>query len=511
MLILRYVLVILFALLTRIASAEQITVLNPSIVCKALLESSFSDFIKNKDENNYLIEFDKKSLNVVEKSVEFKFHYDFISELYGLDSYILLSKERNREKGHLTIPDYKLPCKADWVFGNQLSKTTVATKQKPVSEDTSTKIKATELAENTAFIESGINSSEEVGMYQLTNSYEFLDEVTANVTFSVDSDYFIPFIVVDGVKNSLDNGEFTSEFYIPRIGTKIEVAIPDPDGEFQYEYVEIKRISANSEMLNSFKRLMPKPRALFERPDDLAIIIGLSNYENTPNTAKYADRDASAFYDYARLSLGIPQENILELSNENAEKIDIQKAVKIWIKQKAKSDQSNIFLFFAGHGLSSDDGENIYILPYDGEPELLEISALSHKELFSDINEVKPKNVFAFFDTCYSGTTRSDETLIASRPVQIRAKPQSIPDNFAVFAAAGSTQVARPIEKMQHGLFSYFLMLGLEGAADGNNDGKITSGELNSFIATNVNQWSSGAQTPELLGSSDFIVAEIRN
>ena len=192
------------------------------------------------------------------------------------------------------------------------------------------------------------------------------------------------------------------------------------------------------------------------------------------------------------------------------QKIDIQKAVKIWIKQKAKSGKSNVFLFFAGHGLASDDGENVYLLPYDGEPELLEISALSHEELFSDINEVEPKNVFAFFDTCYSGITRGNETLIASRPIQMKVKPQRVPKNFAVFAAAGASQVARPMEKMQHGLFSYFLMLGLEGPADKNADGKITSGELNAYISSNVNQWSSGKQTPELIGASDFIVAEIK-
>ena len=94
----------------------------------------------------------------------------------------------------------------------------------------------------------------------------------------------------------------------------------------------------------------------------------------------------------------------------------------------------------------------------------------------------------------------------------MKVKPQRVPKNFAVFfKAAGASQVARPMEKMQHGSFSYFLMLGLEGPADKNADGKITSGELNAYISSNVNQWSSGKQTPELIGSSDFIVAEIKN
>ena len=46
MLILRLLIVTLFMIPTGVVSAEQITVLKPSIVCKALLESSFSEFIK---------------------------------------------------------------------------------------------------------------------------------------------------------------------------------------------------------------------------------------------------------------------------------------------------------------------------------------------------------------------------------------------------------------------------------------------------------------------------------
>ena len=31
----------------------------------------------------------------------------------------------------------------------------------------------------------------------------------------------------------------------------------------------------------------------------------------------------------------------------------------------------DIYIFFAGHGLASDDGKNLYILPQDGDAVLL--------------------------------------------------------------------------------------------------------------------------------------------
>ena len=48
--------------------------------------------------------------------------------------------------------------------------------------------------------------------------------------------------------------------------------------------------------------------------------------------------------------------------------------------------------------------------------------------------------VTVFLDTCYSGTTRGTDMLIASRPIAIRALEQSIPDNFTVMTAAAVTR-----------------------------------------------------------------------
>ena len=58
------------------------------------------------------------------------------------------------------------------------------------------------------------------------------------------------------------------------------------------------------------------------------------------------------------------------------------------------------------------------------------------------------------------------EMLVASRPIAIVAKEQSIPRGFTVMTAAASDQTAKPLEEAKHGLFSYFLMKGMEGDAD---------------------------------------------
>lgn len=42
------------------------------------------------------------------------------------------------------------------------------------------------------------------------------------------------------------------------------------------------------------------------------------------------------------------------------------------------------------------------------------------------------------------------------------------------------------IEEANHGMFSYFLMKGMEGEADANNDNQITAGELHAYVEQNA-------------------------
>ena len=92
------------------------------------------------------------------------------------------------------------------------------------------------------------------------------------------------------------------------------------------------------------------------------------------------------------------------------------------LARTTKQNRTDVYLFFAGHGLANQSGEDMYILPYDGSPRVLEDSAISRKELFNDIASANPRSVNVFLDTCYSGTTRGPDMLIASGPIVIKAR-----------------------------------------------------------------------------------------
>ena len=116
-----------------------------------------------------------------------------------------------------------------------------------------------------------------------------------------------------------------------------------------------------------------------------------------------------------------------------------------------------------------------------------------------------------FMDTCYSGISRDEEILLASaRPIRIVADDQDgIPDNFTIFTASQLDQISSGLKEASHGIFSYYLMKGLEGKADANKDKQITNGELLAYMDQNVSQKASELgrqQNPSLAGDRDQVL-----
>ena len=319
-------------------------------------------------------------------------------------------------------------------------------------------------------------------------------------------------VLVDGAPVSVTgDGSFEWTGFVPASGKDIVVEAIDTAALSSRQIVRLERSQTVKKGILQFDELNPMSGKIAQANQNaLALIVGISKYGRTNAPAIFADNDAQYFQDYAALKLGIPENNITTLLNANAGQVDVLLSVQEWLARAVKQERSDIYIFFAGHGLASDDGEKMYLLPYDGSPRLLARTALLRDELFKDIAAANPRSVTVFLDTCYSGTTRGPDMLIASRPIAIRAKEQAVPDGFTVMTAAAGDQTAKPLEEAKHGMFSYFLMKGMEGDADTNQDNQITAGELHAYVQRNVIQQSSGSQTPELQGDADRVLVRFQ-
>ena len=321
------------------------------------------------------------------------------------------------------------------------------------------------------------------------------------------------YLTIDGRQVQVKKGKFkVDRFNIdPGEVEEIKIVAIDKWNNKTEKTIKVTIDLKSTELARSFEDLKPNSVRVKTDKNKIAIIIGIEKYENLTNLdAKYANRDAKAFRAYATKALGVKSSNIKLLVDDKATRSQTLKAFKLWLPKIAGDGGKDIHIFFAGHGLASDNGEDLYILPQDGESSLLEDTAISRVELISLIQKVNPKSVTMFFDTCYSGQTRDERLLVASlRPIRIVAEEQDTPNNFTIFTASNFDQTSGSIEEAKHGMFSYYLMKGLEGKADANKDDQITNGELIAYLKTNVSKEAftqNREQDPMLSGDPDQVL-----
>ena len=321
------------------------------------------------------------------------------------------------------------------------------------------------------------------------------------------------FIKADGNDIDVINGVFSITKFSP-VDTEINIIAIDEWGNTSEKLV---KININKNTNTTVKKLEPLNPTLIKSKQEsnkVALIIGIENYSDIPKVS-YANDDAKFFFEYASTALGVSSDNIKMLIDKDATYIEINKILKKWLKSKIKPGKTDLIIFYAGHGLASKDNKELYLLPQDADPDLLSISAISRTKLFKEIETLKPKTTTFFFDACYTGSSRDDELIMAdARPIRILDDVnENIPENFTIFSATKLNQIASGLKGVDHGIFSYYLMKGLEGKADANKDKDITNGELIAYLEKNVSQKAAERnreQNPDLIGDPDKILMSYR-
>ena len=392
------------------------------------------------------------------------------------------------------------------------TKRTVKKETKIKTEEKKVKVAKAEEQKKEEFKPKKINKDNDAPVIEIAETITMSDsdyEFKGKVTDQAKTVY----IEVDGYPIDVSEGVFTVNGYSP-VDKQISIIAIDQHGnKSQPKLVNIIIDQKDTIVADLFEALNPSNIKTESNKDRVALIIGIEKYDQTPE-ASFANLDAKYFFDYSIKAFGVFKSNIKLLVDEDANLIKSLGTISKWLPSKIKDGETELIIFFAGHGLASSDGKELYLLSQDSDPDLLERTALSRTELFKQIISLNPKSVTMFLDTCYSGVSRDEETLLASaRPVRIVAEEQKIPNNFTIFSASQLDQISSGLKEANHGIFSYYLMKGLEGNADINKDKKITNGELLVYMDENVSQKASELgrkQNPSLSGDPDKVLISYR-
>ena len=216
----------------------------------------------------------------------------------------------------------------------------------------------------------------------------------------------------------------------------------------------------------------------------IAVVLGIEKYKNVGNVS-FASRDASIVKEYFNKSLGIPIENIYFKLNGDVTRGEMEKIFGGWLQNRVDTNTS-VYIYYAGHGAPSGD-QNAYLIPNDGDPNYAEVTGYSLNKMYDQLGKLPTDKITVFLDACFSGQDREQKLLIKdARGLGIKTKTSAIPDKLNVFSASSNDQVSSGWPDKKHGLFTYYMLKGIQGSADNNNDKQVSYEELSNYIKLNV-------------------------
>ncbi|MBE7541414.1 MAG: caspase family protein [Bryobacteraceae bacterium] len=230
-------------------------------------------------------------------------------------------------------------------------------------------------------------------------------------------------------------------------------------------------------------------------PRSYALIIGVANYQNLPANAQlqYSERDAESIYSILISPEGgnFRAENVHKLVGDRATLANIRHELESWLPSVTKDDD-RVLIYFAGHGFVHQ-GRG-YLAPYDIHPDRIQTTGYPMDALGQAIgSKINGKWKVLLTDSCHSGAiTPADDAAFLNKTL--------LDLNRNLFSLTASRDRERSFESAEwgggHGIFTYYVVKGLEGLADENADGIVTADELAEYVRRNVREATGGQQNP---------------
>jgi hypothetical protein len=232
-----------------------------------------------------------------------------------------------------------------------------------------------------------------------------------------------------------------------------------------------------------------------DKPKLYLVTIGINKYKNAKYNLNYAQADADGVEKAIKTNSGSLFKEVVPYNIRN------DKAVKATILAtlddiKKKSLQQDVLIvYYAGHGVMTQ-GENgeFYIVPHDiiqlyGKDDILKDKGISATMLKQYAQEINAQKQVFILDACQSAGALETVAVRGAAEEKAIAQLARSTGTFWIMAT-GSNQFATEFEKLGHGIFTYALLDGINGAGDANRDKKLTVRELSTFIENKVPELS---------------------
>jgi Caspase domain len=263
------------------------------------------------------------------------------------------------------------------------------------------------------------------------------------------------------------------------------------------------------------------PKTKMDKPDAVAVVIGNRHYQHKDiPEVKFARNDADVVKKYLKTMMGYRDGNILFETDITKTKFEILFGIagdhRGLLNDYIKAGESEVFIYYSGHGAPDVNSNKGYFVPTDCDPSKVAITGYPLSVFYENISKLKAKKISIVLDACFSGGTNSGKWLIGgASPALIKVDVPTVSfDNMTVLTSATSDQVSSWHNEREHGLFTYFFLKAIRGYGDKNKDRNMTIQEVYDSVsdqAEGVPYWSrrlhgGRIQTPMLYGPSSDIL-----
>lgn len=252
------------------------------------------------------------------------------------------------------------------------------------------------------------------------------------------------------------------------------------------------------------------PAGTQNRPDAVAVVIGNQNYQHSDVPAvAFAHRDAEYIKRYLIKTLGYREANIIYQADAGKSAFESIFGNAADYKGKLynylKPGVSDVFVYYSGHGAPHVESGKSFFVPGDADPQVIHLNGYPVEQLYANLIKLPAKSITVVVDACFSGFSNQGALIKNISPAMLVVEnPVMNDEKMWVFSAAQNTQVSSWYPEMKHGLFTYFFLKGLQGNADQNRDGAISTGEMRQYLEENVpymaRRLNGREQNPQAMG-----------
>jgi hypothetical protein len=229
---------------------------------------------------------------------------------------------------------------------------------------------------------------------------------------------------------------------------------------------------------------IPAGEARFKRSKGAGVAIGVGTFRSANvERVEFAAHDAEIMGRYFEGFAGIPPSRIKVLTDEHALKDDVVEAIEEWLPQAVEAG-GDVLVFIAARAVVSASSGAVSLIPHEADPDN-PVRLYSLRRLHDALARLPMQRAIVMLDLTL---TASDSTGSPDRkgPTWEPAHPQLRGDKLVQILGVRGQQEAHQYDEGGHGLFTYYLLKGLRGDADRDDNGVVALGELCGYVHDEV-------------------------